>query len=168
MSAMPAKMSIWAGEDFACIKIVGRANLHSSIDFKTLVNELRQRGCTCFMVELSECPLMDSTFLGMLAGFGLRFAEPERARPIELLNPNPRITGLLESLGVLHLFRLSHGPVALPTDASKRDHVPVEASRADLGEACIEAHETLMRINPANIPKFKDVAQFLAEDLKRS
>ena len=27
--------------------------------------------------------------------------------------------------------------------------------------------ETLMQINPNNVPKFKEVAQFLAEDLKK-
>ena len=32
---------------------------------------------------------------------------------------------------------------------------------------CLEAHETLMEINPANVNKFKDVTRFLAEDLKR-
>ena len=32
---------------------------------------------------------------------------------------------------------------------------------------CLEAHQTLMNVNPANIPKFKDVTKFMAEDLKR-
>jgi hypothetical protein len=34
-------------------------------------------------------------------------------------------------------------------------------------EACLEAHRTLMNVNPGNVAKFKDVTQFLAEDLKR-
>ena len=33
---------------------------------------------------------------------------------------------------------------------------------------CIEAHQTLMDISPANVAKFKDVTQFLAEGLKKS
>ena len=35
-----------------------------------------------------------------------------------------------------------------------------------MSRTCLDAHQTLMEINPANIPKFKDVAQFLADDLK--
>jgi hypothetical protein len=33
--------------------------------------------------------------------------------------------------------------------------------------ACIEAHQILMDISPANAAKFKDVTQFLAEGLKK-
>jgi hypothetical protein len=40
-------------------------------------------------------------------------------------------------------------------------------SPTDLSRNCLEAHQTLMNINPANVPKFKDVAQFLEEDLKK-
>ena len=36
-----------------------------------------------------------------------------------------------------------------------------------LTEASLEAHKLLMEVNPDNVPKFKDVAQFLAEDLER-
>ncbi|MDB6032217.1 MAG: Anti-sigma-factor antagonist, partial [Verrucomicrobiales bacterium] len=37
----------------------------------------------------------------------------------------------------------------------------------EISRTCLEAHKTLMEINPANISKFKDVTQFLAEDLKK-
>ena len=33
---------------------------------------------------------------------------------IELLNPNARITELLDTLGVLHFFKLTQGPLTLP------------------------------------------------------
>ena len=72
MNTAPAKMWVFVGERFACIKISGRANFTSSIDFKTVVQELRQKGCNYFVLDLSECALMDSTFLGVLAGFGLK------------------------------------------------------------------------------------------------
>src|ERR1041384_1331833 len=59
MSPRSAKMSVLVGEKFACIRISGRANFSSSIDFKTLVHELRVRGFSCFVLDLSECVLMD-------------------------------------------------------------------------------------------------------------
>ena len=33
--------------------------------------------------------------------------------------------------------------------------------------ACLKAHQTLIALNPVNAQEFKDVAQFLAEDLQR-
>jgi len=170
MSTPSAKMLVFVGEKFACIRIIGRANFSSSIDFKTLVNELLQKGYTYFVLDLSECMLMDSTFLGVLAGFGLKMntAQKDPGGPaIELLNPNPRVADLLESLGVLHLFRLAQGPFTLPDQTQPHVHEPVDATREQVTRACLEAHRTLMEINPENISKFKEVAQFLADDLKR-
>ena len=41
------------------------------------------------------------------------------------------------------------------------------ASPVELARTCLKAHLTLMGLSPENEQKFKDVAQFLAEDLKR-
>src|SRR5215831_8778490 len=141
MNLPAAKLLVCVGEKFACIKIAGRANFSSSIDFRTLVNELLQKGYKYFVLDLSECMLMDSTFLGVLAGFGLKMntTQNDASSPgIELLNPNPRITDLLESLGVLHLFKLVQGPVALPETAEAVCHDPVNPTREEVTRACLE------------------------------
>ncbi|HTL58923.1 MAG TPA: STAS domain-containing protein [Candidatus Limnocylindrales bacterium] len=171
MSTPSASMSVLVGDQFACVKIIGRANFSSSIDFKTLLNELKQKGYSYFVLDLSGCSLMDSTFLGVLAGFGLKMMTNDKEPPepaIELLNPNARIIDLLESLGVLHLFKVTQGPVAIPETAESRTHEPVCATKAEVTRACLEAHRTLMEINPGNVSKFKDLAKFLAEDLKKT
>jgi|ERR1051326_1336895 anti-anti-sigma regulatory factor len=169
MNTPSAKLLVLVGEKFSCIKIVGRANFNSSVDFKTLVNELRQKGYSYFVLELSECLLMDSTFLGVLTGFGLQLGQGKKDccdNGIELLNANPRITELLENLGVLHLFKLSNGPLQAPDGAETRTHTPVNPSKEEVTRACLEAHRTLMEVNPENVGRFKEVTQFLAEDLK--
>jgi anti-anti-sigma regulatory factor len=170
MSTTAAKMSVLVGEQFACIKINGRANFSSSIDFKTLVNELGQKGYSYFVLDLSECALMDSTFLGVLAGFGLKMSALQKdhcAQGIELLNPNARITELLENLGVLHLFKIAHGSLSLPEQTETRTLTPAAPSKEEVTRACLEAHQTLMEINPQNASKFKEVTAFLAEDVKK-
>src|SRR2546421_8032017 len=98
MNTPSAKMSVLVGEKFCCVKIVGRANFNSSVDFKALVKELGQKGCHYFVLDLSECSLMDSTFLGVLTGFGMKLDQEEKDAcdtAIELLNPSPRIIELL-------------------------------------------------------------------------
>ena len=169
MNTPSARMLVLVGEKFACIKISGRANFTSSIDFKTLLNELRQKGYSYFVLDLSECVLMDSTFLGVLAGFGLKAnpAQNQQQPGIELVNPNARITELLENLGVLHLFKVTQGALELPGYTAPLTHTAPNPTREDVTRACLEAHQTLMDINPDNVPKFKEVAQFLAEDLKK-
>jgi len=163
-------LSVWVRDHLVVIKIAGRANFASSVDFKTLIQRLRAEGYLRFVLDLSECLLMDSTFLGVLAGLGLRFSESGHGLPaasIELLRPNLRISDLLENLGVAHLFQVLKDqgpscdglqPVATLTPAPNAQELP---------GTILDAHRTLMEIHPDNIPKFKDVAQFLAEDLKK-
>lgn len=170
MSNASARMCVLVGERFACVKISGRANFSSSLDFKTLISQLRQKGYNYFVLDLSECLLMDSTFLGVLAGFGLKVNQSQPGQPsgaIELLNPNARITELLENLGVLHLFKLAQGNLEAPTQPQELEHAPCQATKEEITRACLEAHQTLMQLNPQNAARFKDVAAFLSEDLKK-
>lgn len=158
-----------AGNEFACIRIIGKADFTCSIGFQNLIAELQKKGFRYFVLELSECVLMDSTFLGGLAGLGLKMSEGggcDGKSAVELLNPNPRIIDLLDTLGVLYLFRVNQGTFVDGT-APAEEHQPAEASRVEVTRACLEAHQTLMQINPRNVDKFKDVTAFLAEDLKR-
>ena len=161
-------MQVSIGEKCAFVQINGRANFTSSVDFKALLDQLLQKGFTCFILDLTECVLMDSTFLGVLAGFGLRLNSPQADkvdRTIQLFNPNGRISELLENLGVLHLFKVTEGQTNAPANAS--DVKSTNASREEVTRTCLEAHKTLMNINPENVTRFKDVTAFLAEDLKR-
>jgi anti-sigma B factor antagonist len=169
MSTPLAKMLVMVGEGFACVRIIGRANFASSVDFRTLVGELRQRGCKRFVLDLADCVLMDSTFLGVLAGFGLKLRAGNGdadGHPIELVNPSVRITELLETLGVLHLFKLIQGPLNLPAPCQPVQPTPANPTRAEVTRTCLEAHQTLIEVSPANAARFKDVAQFLAEGSK--
>jgi anti-anti-sigma regulatory factor len=138
------------------------------------------KGLPSFVLDLTECLLMDSTFLGVLAGLGLKFnrnTQDLRQRTagtngngnhaIELLNPSVRIADLLENLGITHLFRHHAGATSPRSVSRDLDHAPTQAGRREVQQTCLDAHRTLMDVNPANVPKFKDVAQFLAEDIKK-
>jgi anti-sigma B factor antagonist len=174
MNNLANNLAVWVGDQLVCVKVSGRANFSGSVDFKTLVTGLWEKGYHRFVLDLSECLLMDSTFLGVLAGLGLKLnnsSSPEHAtnghHAIELLNPSPRIADLLENLGITHLFHITRGP-ATTACLVALDHAPTAADRREVQKTCLEAHQTLMDVNPANVPKFKDVAQFLAEDLKKT
>ena len=111
---------------------MGRANFTASIDFKALVNELCRQGYTCYILDLSECMLMDSTFLGVMAGLALKLREPAyrngHENVIELLNPNARNLESLESLGVMHLFKVVNGANRLAAELTEHEAVPPGAA----------------------------------------
>ena len=163
-----ATLSVLVGKNFACIKICGRANFASSPDFKTLLNELHQKGFKHFIIDLSECVLMDSTFLGVLSGFGMKL-NPNGASAelcVELHNASTRVGELLENLGAAHLFRSTSGVLQLPANLTACTPESMNPSHEVITRTSLEAHQTLMAMNPDNVARFKDVAQFLAEDLK--
>ena len=168
MSTPSAKLSVLVCKDFACVKIAGRANFMSSPDFNALLTGLKQKGYHRFIIDLAECLIMDSTFLGVLAGFGLANnpdAAPDK-REIELLNPSARVRELLDNLGVLSLFNVATLALQMPADTRVSSPDTIRPTQEQITRTCLDAHRTLMALNPENAARFKDVTQFLAEDLK--
>ena len=168
MSTLTAKLLVLVGKEFACVKISGRANFSFSPDFKLLLAGLYQKGYNHFIIDLTDCVLMDSTFLGVLAGFGIKLNQagaPDQ-RGIELLNANSRVTELLENLGALHLFKTTSGVLPLPEGIQARTPQSINPSHEEITRTSLEAHQALMAVNPENVDRFKDVTKFLAEDLK--
>jgi anti-anti-sigma factor len=168
MSMPVTRLSVSLADQAVYVQISGRANFNSSVEFKTLIRELRQRGYDQFILDLTNCLIMDSTFLGVLAGIATNLAQ-EKKQPdagIGLLNPNSRVSDLLGNLGVDHLFQTLHS-----TELSAREYQEVqpreEASKEEKSRNSLEAHLLLMSLHPDNIPKFKEVTKFLQEDLER-
>src|ERR1051325_8350159 len=146
----PPVMSVAVVDHTAFVKIPGRANFTSSIEFKTLVCELRSRGVDHYVLDLGECVTMDSTFLGVLAGLALRNADGKETASngdklhLDLLNPNARIADLLDNLGVVHLFNILHEENPCTAIFEPRGNsIPV--SQAEMSQNCLEAHQILMR-----------------------
>ena len=168
MATPSVNLKVLVGKNFACVRIAGRANFASSPDFQTLLGELMGKGYTHFIIDLSACLLMDSTFLGILSQFGIKLNPASAAgrRGIELLNPNPRVTELLENLGALHLFKVITGALELPDDVKTCTPESIQPTHEQITRTSLEAHQTLMAVNPENVERFKDVTQFLAEDLE--
>lgn len=154
-----------------CIKLEGRANFGSSVDFKRLVNEMDGKGMKRFVVDLSGCQIMDSTFLGMLAGLGRKLSSeslPAEERPIELLNATERVTDLIDNLGVSGLFHLVQCAEGEGVDYQSSYDSGDEVSKLDMSRNCLEAHQILMDLNPDNVAKFKDVAKYFEEEVKKA
>ena len=149
----------------AVIRISGRATFASSVPFKKLMNTLIDRDCEKFTLDLSDCQLMDSTFLGVLVGLSRKFVDSVGS--ILLFNPSDQVKDMFDNLGILDLF----GSVnSLSVESGLITPVPRDGvtNKSELAKNSLTAHKSLMDVNRENEIKFKEVALFLEENLKAS
>jgi hypothetical protein len=138
-----------------------------------------ERGHNSFVVDLELCHGMDSTFLGVLAGIGLRLRQGNRHGKITVINATPRSLELLETLGLDRLFGIE-----VTADGSARHRPPGEKdwqrlpesdiaqiakplNKDDTADLMLEAHESLIRADHRNEPKFKDLTSFLRDKVEK-
>jgi anti-anti-sigma regulatory factor len=167
MSITPARLLVAVEGGTVFLKITGRASVACSVDFQKLVAGLKERGLSNFVCNLKDCLMMDSTFLGVLAGFSLKLMQsnPGAHEPrFVLANASERIFDSIDNMGMSAYFKFASDTLA---DHRYSETGPCSATKIDITRASLEAHELLMSLHPANVEKFKDVAEFLAEELKR-
>ena len=168
MNTPSAELTVFRAKDFASVRVVGRANFSSSPGFEGAVAELLRDHPARFVMDLEQCQLMDSTFLGVLAEAATNFRQLNgKSASLELSNANARVTGLIENLGVDTLFSLQNGPLELPPDVRARRVSFQSATKLQLKATSLAAHEWLMKFNTANRDKFAELTRTLKEDLAR-
>lgn len=120
------------------------------------------RGYREFVVDLQNCVMMDSTFMGTMAGVALRLKELGQGH-LHIIHCGQRSEELLSGLGLDQLFSIHYnGEVAPDCESFERDAAPGKKEQA---QTMLEAHEALCRAAPENISRFKDVLDYLKQDL---
>lgn len=123
------------------------------------------RGHREFVLDLKNCAVMDSTFMGTLAGMGLRLKELGQGN-LHVINSNDRNTELLQNLGLDHLFDLNSSDLERNLHpGGVQELTPNALSKTDTAETMLEAHEALVEAAPENEARFKDVLEYLKTDL---
>lgn len=165
---MTPKSTILAGlyDHAVWLRVTGRGTFQTSAGMKEYTRRMIQRGHRLFVIDLADCELMDSTFMGTLAGIALRLREIGSGG-LSVLNPNARNRSLLENLGLDHLFSfdLPTGMRAAPARTASESLPPPLPDAAAQHAAILEAHEALVEADPENEARFKDVLELLKQDL---
>jgi anti-anti-sigma regulatory factor len=147
------------------VRVEGKGSFLNSTGLKEFGKEMINRGYREFVVDLKNCPVMDSTFMGTLAGVALRLRELGQGT-LRAVNLNERNHDLLANLGLDQLFTigisLSEPPHAEPAQQPLKTAAP---DRKEQARTMLEAHEAVIEANPTNAAKFKDVLEFLKQDL---
>lgn len=139
------------------VRVEGRGTFQNSTGLKEFATEMMKRDHKEFVIDLKNCELMDSTFMGTLAGIAMRLGSGGK---LHVVHPNARCRQVLKNLGLDRVVSVDDdAPVGAPGEPLRdaEGNPPREAKR----ETIIEAHENLVAADPANAVRFKDVIDFL-------
>ena len=116
------------------------------------------------MIDLGDCPAMDSTFMGTLAGLAMRLSRTEGGQ-MHLNGVCDRNRQSLQDLGLEDLLEID------PVDSEWRGHVedvretlePLSGEDPNNPDAdhLLEAHRTLCEARKENAEKFSTVLDVL-------
>jgi anti-sigma B factor antagonist len=146
------------------IRVKGNGSSTASTALKDFAKEVIRRGAREFLVDLRDCPAMDSTFIGTLAGISLWLRELGEGC-LCVLNLNDRNAESLCSLGLDQFFNMRASEIKEEGQVLK---IPLRDDRTARAQTVLEAHEALIKAVPENLPKFKDVIRYLEEELRFS
>jgi anti-sigma B factor antagonist len=145
------------------VRVEGKGSFLNSTGLKEFAKEMVNRGFREFAIDLKNCTVMDSTFMGTLAGIALRLRELGQGT-LRVTNLNERNSDLLSNLGLDQLFVIE----ARNSNAAEAAQTPLAGAAPDKtaqAQTMLEAHEACVEANEANAAKFKDVLEYLKQDL---
>ncbi len=155
------------------IRVEGKGSFQNSPELKNFALHMIKRGTTQFVIDLENCPVMDSTFMGTLVGI-VRNQNPAEESSLEILNANTRNLQLIQNLGLDQLLTLDadgsqwpdirHQIPALIDRETRLEHIELEKQTNN--EHVLEAHQHLSKANKENAPRFHDVIEFLKKEMQ--
>jgi anti-anti-sigma regulatory factor len=176
MNENPSGIFVALNERGAFVRVNGRGTFQNAQVLRQFGLEAIGRGCRAIALDLSGCLSMDSTFLGVLAGFGLKLRELGREDALHLFNAGNRTLEACQTLGLDRLARLDCGPpepasLAPPaSDFHKLDCDPAPDKTRDKSATAalmLEAHEDLCTCDEGNEARFQDVKSYLREEIAK-
>lgn len=154
------------------MRVDGRGTFQNSVQAKKAMQKVIKQGMRSLVVDLERCPMMDSTFLGMLTGTALDLREVGGDGSLSVLNANARNLQLLTSLGLDHILDLDRDGKLWIEERKQACNALQHCGEA--GAECkesqtqhvLDAHQVLAGVSDANECRFHDVIEFLEKELE--
>jgi anti-anti-sigma regulatory factor len=147
--------------------VEGKGSFLNSGNLKEFAREMLDRGYREFVVDLADCAMMDSTFMGTMASVALRLKELDQGH-LHIVHCRNRSQELLSGLGLDQIFDIhdngAHAPECETLEQTSGGRSPT-SQKKEQAETMLEAHEALCEAAPENLCRFKDVLDFLRQDL---
>jgi anti-sigma B factor antagonist len=149
------------------VRVEGKGSFLNSGNLKEFAREMLDRGYREFIVDLADCAMMDSTFMGTMASIALRLKELGHGH-LHVVHCGNRSRELLSGLGLDQIFDIyANGARAPECEVLKgvAGDQSREGKKQEQTEMMLEAHEALCEAAPENLFRFKDVLDYLKQDL---
>jgi anti-sigma B factor antagonist len=165
-----SSIRVGVSEGVVWVRVDGKGNFQNSSSLKEFAKGMLERGHRRFIFDLMGCPMMDSTFMGTLAGIALKVHGRDGSDGGEagvcVINLNERTRSLLCNLGLDQLLALqAEGSAQVPCTQATESLGEDPGDRRMQAETMLEAHQAVVDANPINEAKFKDVLEYLRQDL---
>lgn len=162
-----SKILIGQVGDIRWIRVEGKGSVQNAPGLKAYGAEAFEEGALRFVIDLENCGGMDSTFIGTMTGIALKVAGKDGE--VGLANANARTIQLIRSLGLDAIFHIDESGQSWEEErklvASGLMEATDSSCKQEKAEVSLEAHEALGEANAENIPRFRDVIDFLRKDL---
>lgn len=156
-------------EDPVVVKINGKASFLNSSPVKDLFDRLVEQGKSRFVIDFQQCSGMDSTFLGILAGLGIKLMKAEPKGTVVLTRLGSRNRELVKNLGLHRLLILDDGEALSPGSGNGDKLEAIDDSQhlseVENARLVLQAHENLVELDASNKTKFQDVISFLKNQM---
>jgi anti-anti-sigma regulatory factor len=152
------------------VRIHSKGSVDCSRDLRQFVDLMIARGQPKIVIDLGDCPGMDSTFMGTLAGMSLRLRKVQGGG-LDIVNPGERNLQSFHELGLDRILNVDCNGNLWARERqqlAEQPQEPVPSAPADPQArrlAVTEAHETLCQVHRDNIPRFRNVLEILRQSL---
>ena len=166
---MQSSIQVGVNGEAVWVKVEGKGSFLNSGNLKEFTREMVNRGYREFVVDLENCAMMDSTFMGTMAGVALRLKELGQGH-LRVVHCGQRSHELLSGLGLDQLFSIQANGSAAPQCEllnARPEAESVEEKKQEQKKEMLDAHEALCEAAPENVPRFKDVLEYLKQDLQQ-
>ena len=151
------------------VRVEGKGNFLNSGSLKEFAQEMVNRGYREFIIDLEHCVMMDSTFMGTMAAVALRLKELGQGH-LHVIHCGDRSRELLSGLGLDQIFDIRANGASAPECKEMKTGAQdvAEAQKRERAETMLKAHEALCAAAPENLSRFKDVLDYLKQDLHQT
>ncbi len=164
MNPAPPRLAYATAPGWVCFRAQGKPSLDLPPHLREAAQKLIAAGHTQVVVDLTDCPAVDSTFIGVLIFLTKAVQAASPPGRVMLVGLCDLVRNQIDSLGVLGRFTLGDRSAAL---GAFQDLPLSRPDRVQTTRLALDAHRELVEANAGNAERFCDVIELLEQDLRR-
>jgi anti-sigma B factor antagonist len=154
MPPKSAPFQIARSQDAIYVRVTGLGSMHNASALDAFAEREIEEGARQFILDLSDCTGVDSTFMGTLLGLSNRVRELDEGAGIALINVDDHAHKQLSSVGVDAFVTIVAGETPLPRKLKLAELSTEPVSDRERLKLMVRAHKDLVAADSRNEAKF--------------